>query len=54
MTYKQYFEKSLDIETRAAYDNFYIVIQKDKTLTQEQKFFLTRSAWQNYIDCKEN
>lgn len=50
MNYKQYKEKTFDIETRAQYDNFYITVCNDETLTEEEKYFLTRAAWQNYIE----
>ena len=48
--YKQYKEKMFDVETRAEYDNFYLLVNQDETLTEEEKFFLTRAAWQNYIE----
>lgn len=50
MSYKHYKEKTFDIETRAQYDDFYIVVCNDETLTEEEKYFLTRAAWQNYIE----
>jgi hypothetical protein len=48
--YKQYKEKTFDIETRAEYDNFYSSVNQDETLTDEEKFFLTRTARYNYIE----
>ncbi len=51
---KQYKEKTFNIETRAEYDNFYITVHNDKTLTEEEKYFLTRAAWQNYIEYNQN
>lgn len=50
MIYKQYKEKTFDIETRADYDVFYTMVNQDSILTEEEKFFLTRAAWQNYIE----
>lgn len=52
--YKQYKEKTFDIETRTEYDNFYLLVNQDKTLTEEEKFFLTRAAWQNYIEYNQD
>ena len=50
MIYKQYKEKTFDIETRAQYDSFCAVVKQDETLTAEQRYFLTLAAWQNYIE----
>lgn len=50
MDCKQYKEKTFDIETRAEYDNFYLLVNLDKTLTTEEKYFLALAAWQNYIE----
>lgn len=37
--YKQYKEKMFDVETRVQYDNFYLLVNQDKTLTEEEKIF---------------
>lgn len=50
MNYKQYKEKTFDIETRAEYDAFCATVKQDEMLTAEQRYFLTLAAWQNYID----
>lgn len=50
MDYKQYKEKTFDIENRTEYNAFCAMVNQDETLTQEEKFFLARAAWQNYID----
>lgn len=48
--YKQYKEKTFDIETRAAYNDFCAIVKQDSALTQEERYFLTLAAWQNYIE----
>lgn len=48
--YKQYKEKTFDIETRTEYDAFCTMLKQDNILTEEEKFFLTFMAWQNYIE----
>lgn len=48
--YKQYKEKMFDVETRAEYNAFCAMVKQDSILTEEEKFFLTRAAWQNYIE----
>lgn len=48
--YKQYKEKMFDVETRSDYAAFYTMVNQDNILTAEEKFFLTRAAWQNYIE----
>lgn len=48
--YKQYKEKMFDVETRSDYDAFYTMVNQDSILTEEEKLFLTRAAWQNYIE----
>lgn len=50
MIYKQYKEKTFDIETRAEYDAFCAMLKQDSILTEEEKFFLTFMAWDNYIE----
>ena len=50
MDYKQYKEKTFDVETRAEYNAFCAIVKQDSALTEEEKFFLTRAAWQNYIE----
>ena len=50
MTYKQYKEKTFDVETRADYDAFCTMVNQANILTAEEKYFLTRAAWQNYIE----
>ena len=54
MNYKQYKEKTFDIETRTEYDAFYSLVYQDETLTREEKFFLARAAWQNYIEYNQD
>lgn len=54
MTYKQYKEKALDVETRAEYNAFCAMVNQDKTLTPEDKYFLTRAAWRNYIEYNQD
>lgn len=49
-TYKQYKEKMFNVETRADYNVFYAMVNQDNILTAEEKYFLTRAAWQNYIE----
>ena len=51
---KQYKEKTFDIETRAEYNAFCAMVKQDNALTEEEKFFLTRAAWQNYIDYNQD
>lgn len=48
--YKQYKEKTFNIETRTEYDAFCAVLKQDSILTEEEKFFLTFMAWDNYIE----
>lgn len=50
MNYNQYKEKMFDIKNRAAYNAFCAMVKLDRALTEEEKFFLMRAAWQNYID----
>lgn len=52
--YKQYKEKTFDIETRAEYDDFHLLVNQDETLTEEEKFFLARAAWRNYIEYNQD
>lgn len=54
MNYKQYKEKTFNIETRIEYDNFYIAVHNDETLTAEEQYFLTLAAWQNYIEYNQD
>ena len=52
--HKQYKEKTFDIKTRADYDAFCTMVNQDNILTEEEKFFLTRAAWQNYIEYNQD
>lgn len=54
MIYKQYKEKTFNIETRAEYDAFCSMVKQDNTLTAEEKYFLTCAAWQNYIEYNQD
>lgn len=54
MNYKQYKEKMFDVETRSDYDTFCAMVNQDGILTAEEKFFLTRAAWQNYIEYNQD
>lgn len=52
--YKQYKGKMFDVETRSDYDTFYTMVNQDSILTAEEKYFLTRAAWQNYIEYNQD
>lgn len=54
MSYKQYKEKTFDIETRTEYDAFCAMVNQDSILTAEEKYFLTLAAWQNYIEYNQD
>lgn len=48
--YKQYKEKTFNIETRTEYDAFCAMLKQDNAITAEERYFLTLAAWQNYIE----